>query len=765
MNTTSSPLNTSQPRKQIIVLAMLALMLQIISGVPFLLALRVEVYLVTQVFLGATITRALLRRRLEIFEFVGLGFALGSLIAMCIDQLFVETVLAQHSWAIIPLFAVANVLIPRLRKVSMFSDQTQQINFPFYVFLLLAILVQERYWPLFIALSTIPLLIFNAHDYKLFRPRTRQSIQVALSVMVISITVYVVSRRPKLWWIKTQDFQFFEALSYSLTHWGSNDQVFIQGQPILYHWFSYAWLGLCSKAVGVPTWVMQTKIAPIAVSLAIICLVFALLNSLAIKGWQSSIVAIIFVLINDFNFESFSMVFSYVWLLGLAYFLILWSTSRNWQLVFPTSFMAAGAFGAKSSNIAVIVGGCGLLFISQIAQRRNRIIPTLTHGLAIALALGIVYFKLYFNSPYGATINLGTVGIAQDIFGDVDTLPRSQFLFWSVVILFNLVLVYVVAVVSLHSAVNPEVSSFSWFFAGTILSSNLALLIAVSFYEQEEYFLHSFVLFGSLIVGIAVCQFANLLKVEDIGKLLFKAALILLTSAASVRILLRDNNSGEHWAIQSRIANGSSIIVMFLVTILLRVVLQNRIKIRHLGLTLVACSSLVTAITSNYKWFSFQSQFRDEVSQTQFDKLMLGDLEIQEFLKNARTLLPKDAIVASNYECDNLKCPIDSIGADRVNWEVGGEAMLISIYLERRMFISGYGFLWQNVELPEFAKNRLRLSSQFGLTPTKELSIQLQRLGVNYYILDKSRSHQFSNALVHTLLLAGDRFELYSLNN
>ena len=51
-------------------MAMLALMLQIISGVPFLLALRVEVYLVTQVFLGATITRALLRRRLEIFEFV-----------------------------------------------------------------------------------------------------------------------------------------------------------------------------------------------------------------------------------------------------------------------------------------------------------------------------------------------------------------------------------------------------------------------------------------------------------------------------------------------------------------------------------------------------------------------------------------------------------------------------------------------------------------------------------------------------------------------
>jgi hypothetical protein len=207
-------------------------------------------------------------------------------------------------------------------------------------------------------------------------------------------------------------------------------------------------MGLTTKAIDAPTWVVQTKIAPIFVSLAIIYLVFALLKRVGITGWRASIALTVFVLLNDFNFESFSMVFSYVWLLALAYFLIQWSEQQHWRLVFATSFMAAGALGAKSSNIAVIVAGCGMLFLSQLAQRKIKPMLVVTHGLIIAFALGLVYLKLYFDSPYDATINFGTIGIAQDIFGDVDSLPRPQFIFWSFIILLNLLLVYFVATIS-----------------------------------------------------------------------------------------------------------------------------------------------------------------------------------------------------------------------------------------------------------------------------------------------------------------------------
>jgi hypothetical protein len=96
---------------------------------------------------------------------------------------------------------------------------------------------------------------------------------------------------------------------------------------------------------------------------------------------------------------------------------------------------------------------------------------------------------------------------------------------------------------------------------------------------------------------------------------------------------------------------------------------------------------------------------------------------------------------------------------------VGGEAMLMTIYLERRMFVSGYGFLWQNVELPEFVKDRMRLSSDFANAPTEQLESQLRQAGVDYFIIDKSRVDPTSHADGAMVLLEDERFELVSLQS
>jgi hypothetical protein len=89
----------------------------------------------------------------------------------------------------------------------------------------------------------------------------------------------------------------------------------------------------------------------------------------------------------------------------------------------------------------------------------------------------------------------------------------------------------------------------------------------------------------------------------------------------------------------------------------------------------------------------------------------------------------------------------------------------MTIYLERRMFISGYGFLWQNVELPEFAKDRMRLSSNFANAPKEELATKLRQAGVNYFIVDKSRVDTTSRNVAVTVLLEDKRFELFSLQS
>jgi hypothetical protein len=762
---TLAPMHATKPLGLAFSVALLVLFVQLFSGVPVLLAVRAEAYLATQVVFGAAISGLLLRRRLDFAEFVGLGFAVGSLVAMCVDQLLVQTPIAPISWTLLPLATITIVVSPKLRGYATFSDSEKSIPIPFIAFLLLVVLVHERYWPLYIALSIIPLLLFNAFKPENMQKSATRIIQGLLSAVTIVVAFVVLQNRPNLWWIKTQDFQFFEALSYSLTHWGSNDQVFVQGQPVLYHWFSYAWMGLTTKAIDAPTWVVQTKVAPIFVSLAIIYLVFALLKRVGITGWRASIALIAFALLNDFNFESFSMVFSYIWLLALAYFLIQWSEKQHWRLVFVTSFMAAGALGAKSSNIAVIVTGCGMLFLFQLAKQTIKPMLVVAHGLIVAFALGVVYLKLYFNSPYDATINFGTVGIAQDIFGDVDSLPRPQFIFWSLIILLNVLLVYFVATISTRNLLNPAFKHFWQFFVGTVVATTAALLITVSYYEQEEYFLHAFVLFGSLVVGIAVGEFVQLLRTTTDRRPLLVSSTIMLLCVGVVRLAFRDDNSGEFWAIRSRIVNGSSIVVLLLATILIGFIMRKRMPVARMALVFVACSTLVTAFTSNDKWFTFQQRFKDEVTQPPFADFMIGTIEIQKFLQEAKALIPSDAIVASNYECDEPKCSDGSIGADRLDWEVGGEAMLMTIYLERRMFISGYGFLWQNVELPEFAKDRMRLSSDFANAPSGELASQLRQAGVDYFIVDKSRVETTGPNIGISVLLEDNRFKLVSLQS
>ena len=736
---------------------------QLISGVSISLAFFSLLYLGTQVVTGSLIGRYLFNRRLNFPESVGLGFAIGSLVALCVDQLLVETFLSPFSWLIVPFGALVILVVPSIRKSVLGHTDVKGPKFLFLLLLVLSILVQERYWPLYIALAIIPLLMLQEFKSESFRPKTVFFARVSLLLVFMFTTIKVLVDRPSLWWNKTQDLQFFEALSYSLAHWGSNDQVFVQGQPVLYHWFSYAWMGLTTKAIDAPTWVVQTKIAPIFISLAIIYLIVALLKHVGFTGWRASIALIAFVLLNDFNFESFSMVFSYVWLLALAYSLIQCSDQQHWRLVFATSFMAAGALGAKSSNIAVLVAGCGMLFLFQLVQRRIEPLLVVAHGLAIAFALGIVYLKLYFNSPYDATIDFGTIGIAQDIFGDVASLPRLQFIFWSIIILLNLLLVYAAAAISTRNLGNPAFKSFWQFFVGTIVATTAALLITVSYYEQEEYFLHAFVLFGSLIVGIAVSEFVQLLKTTTSRRPLVVASTIMLLSIGAIRLAFSDDNSGEFWAVRSRIINGSSIVVLFLAAILIGFILRKRMPVARIALAFVACSALVTAFTANDKWFAFQQRFEDEVTQPQFSNFMIGSETIQDFLREAKTFIPHDAIVASNYECDEPQCPASSVGADRLDWEVGGEAMLMTIYLERRMFISGYGFLWQNVELPEFAKDRMRLSSEFAAAPTERLASRLREQGVDFFIVDKSRANKTNNEVIVNVLLEDERFELLKL--
>ena len=190
---------------------------------------------------------------------------------------------------------------------------------------------------------------------------------------------------------------------------------------------------------------------------------------------------------------------------------------------------------------------------------------------------------------------------------------------------------------------------------------------------------------------------------------------------------------------------------------------RSKISIQNIIALFIVSALLVTVVSLNGTWFKHQGRFRNEILSLGFSANMIGTVEMQKFFAEAQRFIPRDAIVASNYVCDAMDCPVSTYDADRKDWTVGGEAMVLTIYLHRRLYVSGYGYLWQNVELPTFARDRLRISIDFGTFQTESLAKRLIDDGVEYFVLDrKSKVGTLSNRYAESLLTS-QRFELLRL--
>jgi len=426
--------------------------------------------------------------------------------------------------------------------------------------------------------------------------------------------------------------------------------------------------------------------------------------------------------------------------------------------------MAAGALGAKSSNIVILVSGFGMLLACELIQKRIQMKKVVAHASVFVIAMALVYLKLYFNSPYSATIKFGTVGIAQDFFGDVDNLPRIQFIFWSIVVLCNILAIYLASMFATRTERSTELRPLWLFCLGSLLATISALLVSESIYEQEEYFLHSFVLFGSIIAGLATCRFIEHFGNKQESRQKSTILFALLISVIFIRLFINDDNSGEAWAIRARIINGSSVLVLVLSAFLIYMFTKrSKIGIQNIIALFIVSALLVTVASLNDTWFKYQGRFRNEILSPGFADVMIGTVEMQSFFADAQKFIPKEAIVASNYVCEATICPTSSYDADRSDWTVGGEAMMLTIYLHRRLYVSGYGYLWQNVELPNFARDRLRTSIRFAKFGTRSDLIKLTEDGVRFFIIDKSMFGATQVSAQYEPLLSSTRFDLIQL--
>ena len=737
------------------------LVLLVVSGVPIWYSILAALLIVSQTIFGMFLYIHF-SPDTDPHKIIGIGFALGTVCAVFLDQVLVSTPLRDYSWVLLPFLASCYFLQKRHKSSQFLTPAHHYKSFIIIVFLSFLGLIQERYWPLWIAVSIIPLLVVVQTSLVKFR-----SIAIAsCASLAVLTTLRIVHYRPSLWWIKTQDFQFFESLSFSLAHWGSRDQVYATGNPILYHWFSFAWTGMISRVIDAPDWLVLTKIGPPVIILFLVLVLNELLTHFELSV-NARIVAIsVIFLLNDLNFESFSMVFSYILLIAFAFAsLKFFETGRNSFSVFA-AILASAALASKSSNVAVLGGG--LLGIVYFGWRKkgtdwNRLI---LFALLSGIGLSAVFMLMYFRSPYGGNIEFGLIGIAQDFYGDIAALPKLEFVIWSFVFLIDLTIFFVFVIAYFSRMPKLKNNVFFWITLGSTPISLIALLISKSVHEQEEYFHHSWVMFASIcLVVLLTTLVPNVFELKMHKQLGILTCIMLLTTWL-LQFLIPTDNSGTYYATAMRIFNGAQSILLFIVALLILIVIKttkNRINLLTYSTSILIAGTVMLTFTLNSRWIYDQDRFKTEVSSSGHSEYMFGDSDVQEISYAVNQLTPPNAIIASNYFCSETICPTDTYSAHRADWAQGGEAMYLTLYSHRRYFVSGYGFLWQNVRPTDEVVERIDLSVMFGKRPTSDLLNALVKQGVSYFVLDKTMTPVLDWSNFGRELVSNERFILLQL--
>lgn len=732
---------------------------------------------ICQTWLGCEIYRRILRHDdISAVELIGIGFALGALLVVAVDQSLMTTPLRDLWSFLVPIVTLGMWSRRRRHKNSAMSGidwKRVTVLSLMFTSIGLFMLVQERYWPLWIGAS-FAVLFFSTSKLLDHGCRNRRHwyLLSAMSITgVVLVSGLVLSWRPKNWWIKTSDIQFFEALGHSLAHYGWRDQVFAAGTPMKYHWLSYAWTGMVDRVINAEPWIVITRFAPIVVVTVIILLVETLARFVGLTGRWLLVTYIFFITLNDFNFESFSMQFSYIWLLAAIVLALRYARDGSLPSLMLFWAFVIAAFLAKSSNVVVVLALLVSVSTLTVVLRPKQWLRFLALGSAGLLLVWLAYVVVYRGSGYSELAKLGISGYAMDLFGDLDSLSTYLRVGTALVILFNSLLPFLVS--SLASA--ATFSGLRRSLIGTLRACPVDSLITINlltgllltfgvlstfvapYHEQEEYFLHAFVLLATIPTVRELSRASNSIPRKSLW------ALVVLSSAVSGGlVVLIPTNEGTTFAILVRVILGSpNIIAAFCVAgCILALRLGTSKRNARLLPHLLVVSLVVTSVTLNDQWLRRAGLFKQEILATDHEPRYLGVSSVRaaaELIK--RHTLERD-IIASNYFCETSDCVPSEYSPRRSDWTKGGEAMTLSVYSERRFLVSGYGFTWQNIEPPLEIRRRITQS----LNPVSEDFEKFGAYKPQYFLRDLTMPCSCHDVDEFSEVARTSRFVLYRLD-
>jgi hypothetical protein len=765
-----------------------------LAGVPIEVSLKAVTVTAIQIVSGAFIYSLIPRSRPPtIPEYLGMGFAIGSALSTLSDIFLKSTRISSFAW-LVPTFVVVIVIATQnLKSKHGVVTRIQETTFEF-VDILPILVISFLYLALdfvwYISLFASGLCVLIAINLKGRSKSSRIYLRsvIGLTAFATASLLAGIQYRIPLWWINSDDYQFFESLQISLARYGPRDHLGASGTSITnYHFLPYAWTGLLDRVSSASTWIILNRVTPVIVSVIVSALVWSYLSREGVHGTKSRfLLACLYPILLAFTFGSPSSAIGIIYLLaGLFY----WSDHRitnfHWSRILLGTLFTVFIIGTKTSNGPTIILGLGALAIIGII--RNRLLRFISLAdLIIATVTGALYYLLLLrNSTIATLVEVEPFGFAKQIFGDLNELNgRSLFLIGGITSSTFIIIPFLGTI--LFWSKKQFRSSQLGYLALPIFPLLLMYVLIIGGHgSSARYFVNSALSILLLIVLIAVSGSLQMNERSHQGSFRFNFFCITgLVAGLATSVVLEHLQSGGRTAMLGRaIASAPWILVVLIGIFYFAHDIRNLKHTKRL-MTLLSLV-LVGVISANATVFTidlYRVARQPELSASNVDSI-IGTPDEKAAGVWIDFNLPVDAIIASNHFCGPKEC----FGADWFNVQVtnfeenpkyliekcpnceftlfGGSNFTLPAYSKRRFLIQGPRFLWGLSNPPSWAIDRMNATLGFANSPSKETLTELRNFEVEYFIVDLASTAQRTWSPFGILLYRNQSFAILRLTD
>ena len=736
--------------------------LLLFSGVNPLVVTKSVVVLAIQISIGAWILGLLWVKRGSsppgLFAGIGIAFILGAITLVVVDQIVIRYELAGSVLytAIVALFisgVISNLSSLTPKKISAGLVEIRPITILLLITAALSMLLSSWYW----LIPAMPFLIigFLLSQQKYISFKQAKFFGASSVLLAIALLVDQSRKRPEFWSVHHLHYQFDEALNISFSKFGIFENMMAVGEPLKYHWFSHAWIGMLSRLTGADDWVAATRVMPIVASILIACLAFGIGQKLTGTVTGGSIVAAVLAISPVFHVispevswvmtTSHSQFFGILFILAFVYVFISSETTPKVADTLLLSVLLAATTVTKVNHAIILGAGFTVVVLFAIFRNRTLRVRLFAHYL-IVVAPTFLAFLLSQGVSSSSGARIGFIPVAAQMSGDFKNMVgirRELIAIYFLVGVFGLSLILVA--ISLANSLDLE-NHFAILVASAALTGLfISLLVDFGVDGRQVYFWHSASVLVWLMAGHVIYQtfairrkshsWRPVVLISGLSVFLFFAlsALPNLNSGSDIAALLRSTSSNS--AVAFPVILGSVLLFSFLR--FNKVSHNSRQTLTDYLVLSIAATTAVYFISTHLT--RFNDDYRSVESEST-EIVVPDDLQLigNWFADNTQD----EVIVASNSFCESSNCAeqnlkiFSTIGDPEYRLSGSSTDYRMAVAVKRRFLITSFTFLSSDGKLQDWAVDRIRLARDFGSMPTQELLLQLREFDVQYFISD-----------------------------